>query len=103
MKFSRPTPKEIYFVVDVTTDISFPLAGDDDIKANIVQYGTNNFGIGDAVIQSRFFTAVNLTQGIIDIEIYLGFSASPTLTANLPILITEIADFDTSRVVVNVT
>lgn len=103
VNFTRPTDIDIYITVDVTTDANFPVSGSDDIKANVVSYGNSNFSISDDIIQSRFFTPVNLTPGIIDIEILIGTSPSPTSTANIPIALTELGVFDTSRVVVNVT
>lgn len=103
VNFTRPTDIDIYITVNVTTDANFPVSGEDDIKANVVAFGKSNFSISDDVIQSRFFTPVNLTPGITDIEIFIGTSASPTLTANLPIALTEISAYDTSRLVVNVT
>ncbi len=103
VNFTRPTDVDIFITVDVTTDADFPVSGSDDIKANVVAFGKANFSISDDVIQSRFFTPVNLTPGITDIEIFIGISASPTLTVNLPIALTEISAYDTSRLVVNVT
>ncbi|MEA3330596.1 MAG: baseplate J/gp47 family protein [Campylobacterota bacterium] len=103
VKFSRPVDKDIYFEIDITTDANFPLNGEDEIKANIVTFGNDNFNINDDVIQSRFFIPVNQTKGIIDIEIRLGFTTNPTGTANLPITSLEVSAYDTTRIVVNVT
>lgn len=101
VKFSRPTDVDIYFKVDVTTDASFPGTGSADIKAALVAYGEANFGIGEDVIRSEFYTPINETPGITSIDLRIGLAPSPSGTANPVIAIDEISAYDISQVEVN--
>lgn len=107
-KFSRPTPILIYFRIDITIDtdiISTPEAEAEaelEIQTNVVEYGVEVFGIGNDVIRTQFFTPVNLTEGILTAEIYIGLSSSPSGTSNIPIAFEELPSFDTTNVEVNI-
>lgn len=102
VKFTRPSEVDIYFKVDITTDADFPGTGSDDIKAAIVAYGEENFGIDDDVILSEFYTPINTIPGITSIDLFIGLAPSPAGTSNIVIAIDEISDYDISQVEVNI-
>ncbi len=96
IKFSRPTAKGIYFKVTVTTDSNYPGSGDGDIADNILEFGNSNYGIGEDVILSQFYTPINSVPGVVSIDLRIGFTASPTGTTNLTIAFDEISNYDLS-------
>jgi len=99
INFTRPAAVPIYFRVYITINTStFPGSGSDDIKDNMVEYGGDNFGIYDDVIKNAFLTPINLTPGITSIDIRLGLTPSPSLTANIPIAIDEYSSYDASQI-----
>jgi uncharacterized phage protein gp47/JayE len=103
--FSRPTARNVYITVELTIDAAlYPSDGDDQIKAAIIAQVEADVQIGDDVILSRVYPAVFSVAGVLDVTaIKAGFSASPSGTVNLSIGTREIADFDTSRIVVTTT
>ena len=103
MYFDRPVEKTIYITYDVTTDADFPADGADQIEAAAVAKG-DLLSIGDDVVYTAFFSPAYTVAGVVDVTaLKMGFSASPSGVANLTIGAREIAVFDTSYVVVNVT
>lgn len=108
VRFSRPDEIEIYIEIDITTDSTFPVAGDTTLKTQIVTYMEENFSIGDDVV---VFGTVSLASaigeeggvaGIIDYVIRIGTALNPTLDDNIAIAADEIATFDTSRIEVTI-
>lgn len=100
VKFSRPTEKDIYFDVVVTTDSNYPGSGDEDIKENILAFGQANSEIGDDVILSQFYTPVNEVPGVISIVIKISFTFPAIGTSNLTIAFDEIANYDLTFITV---
>lgn len=103
VKFSRPTPVPIYFIVNIITDATFPVGGATSVKQAIADYGDENFNVGDDVITTRFFCPINTVQGITDIEVFIGTAPNPNSDANIAISDTQISTFDTANITVNVT
>lgn len=99
--FSRPTEIDIYVIVNLTTNSSYPAAGDAAVKAAIVEYAANNFSIGDDVITVSFFGDIYDIAGITDIEVLIDTSPGPSSDANIVIGEDEIAAFDTANITVN--
>ena len=100
--FTRPTPKDVWLEYDIAVDAEYPVLGDDLVKQAVVEAAEQLFGQGDDVIVSKLSAPAFTIQGVRDvIVIRLGFSASPVGTSNLPIILREIAAFDTTRVVVS--
>jgi uncharacterized phage protein gp47/JayE len=107
VKFTRPTEKAVYFIIDVDTNTDpaegpvYPTDGDDQVKAALVAYG-NTLEVGDDVIAERFKAEAFTVDGVTDItDFKLGFAPTPTGTVNLSIDSRELATFDTSDVTVN--
>lgn len=91
--FNRPILVPIYFIISITTDSSYLVGSDVQIKQDIVSYGNNNFKLGDDVITSRFYTPINKTKGIISIDIKIGKTSSPTSGENISISSLEISQY----------
>ena len=106
ISFSRSTEIDIYLIVNITknTDISqgdvYPIDGDTQIENEILAY-TSTLNISDDVIVNKLYTPINKVSGVIGIEIFIGTSASPTTSTNIPIDVFEIAVFDSSRITIN--
>lgn len=98
INYSRPTEQDIYFKITISTDSSFPIDGVNDIKSAIVLFGSSNFGIGNDVLLSNFYTPINSISGITSIDLRIGLSASPTGTANLVMNVDQISKYDTTRI-----
>ncbi len=96
--FSRPTLVPIYFIITITTDSSYLVGSDVQIKDDIVSYGNSNFKLSDDVITSKFYTPINQTNGIISIDIKIGRVPSPTTSINIPITSLEVSRYIASNV-----
>lgn len=86
--FKRPDPVPIYITLNVTKDSDFPGNGNDSIRSALIQYFSDNQGIGDDVIYSRLYTPINQIPGFFVNSMFIGTSPSPTGTSNISI------DFD---------
>jgi uncharacterized phage protein gp47/JayE len=87
---------------DASEGALFPADGADQIKNKIIEF-TQNFLIGQDVIQNQFYTPINEVAGIIGIEVYLGTTPAPGGQTNISIANDEIAAFSSARITVNVT
>lgn len=103
VKFTRPGSANVYAIVDITTDpATWPSDGVAQIKAALVTHG-DNLGIGGDVIQSALYENVFAVSGVVDVtRIWIGVANPPTAPSNIVITSRQRADFDTSRIVVNV-
>ncbi len=75
VRFQRPVFVPLYVEIDLTTDSTYPSGGNDQIKANLVEYINNSQGIGGKVVYSRLFDAVNKTPGHEIVTLKIGTSA----------------------------
>lgn len=99
--FSRPTTIDTYYTIDLKTDDAYPVDGDDQIKAEIVNY-VEELIIDDDVIHSKMINVVHSScEGITDFELYIGTSASPTFKDNIVISKLEVASTDLDKIVIN--
>ena len=106
ISFSRPTPVTIYVEVTLTTFPEYPANGDDLIKQAIVDYANGDlvdnrsFGLADDVIYTRLYTPINSVPGheIDDLQISIASPADGVV--NIPISITQIADFQIANITV---
>ncbi|MCK4717092.1 MAG: hypothetical protein KAT70_00375, partial [Thermoplasmata archaeon] len=98
--FTRPTVVDIYLEVDV--DVGSDYAGDTALEEALVDYGDANLVEGSDVVLSKLVGEIFRTiLGVTDVtEIRVGITASPTATVNHVITAREIADLDTSRILV---
>ena len=103
IKFSRPTDKNVYVVVNLTTRAGWPTDGADRIKAALVAWSLAEQAIGEELIYSRLFSPINTVPGFAIDSLFIGTSAAPTGTTNIAVAFDEIARLDTARITVNVT
>lgn len=115
MRFTRPTPKNIYVAVTATLGSTFDATnGPARVKANLVSFALGTlldavgrqifagYKPGDTVVQSALYQAVFKEPGISDITaLLIGVAPSPVSSANITALIRELASFDTSRITFN--
>lgn len=105
VKFSRPTQKPVYIATTLTTDPAlFPTGGDVSVQEALVDYGEDNFSIGDDVIYTMLFCPIHSVRGILDIDLDISFTTPPPpgSTSNLPIAENEISQWDTTFIDVTV-
>ncbi len=98
IKFSRPTSKNVYVTFDLTTGPGY--IGDAAFKSAVVTALREAHSIGADVLHWTCQRVANLTGVLNVVSAKLGFSPSPTLSADLTITPREIAAFDTTRIVI---
>lgn len=115
--FSRPTTLAIYVTVNGTKDAStYPSAGDALIKQALVNYSLGllndsaghqifaGYKPGDTVNAWNLVQAVQTVSGVKKIaSIFIGVAPSPGSSADINTTIRQLAQFDTSRIVINIT
>jgi hypothetical protein len=101
VQFSRPTDLDIWLEVDLTVDTDlFPANGLAAAEEALVNEG-NSFGIGqDIIIIPKLVCALDEIPGILGVVVRIGTAPSPTLSANIPVAVDEVAVFDTARTTV---
>lgn len=102
VRFTRPTVLTVYLGVDVAVDPdTFPTDGSAQIKTALEVFGQANLGIGVAVILAKLYPAILGVSGVLDITaLRAGYAVSPVGTSNLAVGSRELAEIDTSRIVV---
>lgn len=109
IKLTRPTAINIFVQVDGTKGPNYPTDGDDQIKQAIVDYAAGQlvddrgFGVGDDVITSELYVPANIVDDVSISALQIGLSAGAVGTANIPIDLRELSDWDTTRIAVNIT
>lgn len=101
MAFSRPEELSIYVDVTLIKDPdTYPLDGDDQVKAAIVAYG-DSIAAGKDVVASRISAAVFGVTGVLDVtDIDIGTAPSPGAGTTIEVSLRQLALFDTSRITV---
>lgn len=104
IKWDYATTVNIYVDVDVSVIAAeFPSDGAAQIEAAIVAYG-DALLVGRDVVAQKIKSLVWAIPGVHDITDFdIGTSDPPSGEANVVISAAEVADFDTSRITVNVT
>lgn len=98
--FSYATEVELYVAATITTGPEYPADGDDQVAAALLAEG-EGLSPGDDVKVWKFVAALDSILGITDVSIAIEDTPAPTSTANVAIALTEIADFDSSRITVS--
>lgn len=106
LRFTRPTPREVWIAsaVNVATSRGWDaVAGEAEVVKAVLAAG-RAYLVGDDVSRFRLLSSQFSVPGLIDCTAFtLGFSSSPVGTDNLVIGKREIAAFDSSRVIVTPT
>lgn len=103
VRFSRPTDISVYITANLIIDTNFyPVDGDAQVEQAFLDYGENQKVGQDVVVYGSkpLICAIENIPGITDIELFIGKTVSPTLSDNIIIEPREIAQFDSSRIVV---
>jgi len=102
----RPNPVTVYVELTIDTaaesNFVFPGNGVDLIKAAVIDYASNNFGVGDDVIYSRLYTPINSVEGFQIDSLFIGTSPAPVGVANIPVAFNEISSFEAVNITVTV-
>lgn len=97
IKFSRPTDLDLYVIIQLSVDDTYPANGDVVAKQSVIDAG-NSLGIGkEVIVVPKLISVLAPIQGIQDATILIGTSPSPSSSANVPVGANEIAVFDTTR------
>lgn len=108
VKFSRATTKDIYVTLDIIKNANY--VGDDAVKDAVISYigGTKTdssqvlgLSFGQDVIYSKVVAAVASLEGIDDVTVKIGTTSNPTATSNITVESTEVAQTDSTKVVIN--
>lgn len=104
ISFSRPNVEDIWVRLDVTVDAeTFPVDGEDQLIAAVVD-DEANYPIGKDVVASRVSSRAFQVAGVLNVTIaYIGLSNPPVASTTLEMGPADKADFDTSRVTINIT
>lgn len=104
IKFSRPTTVDIYATLNILVDASkFPADGVALIKQQIVTWG-DALACGHNAVASAIAAQAFKISGVLDVtSCLIGTAPSPTLSTTIAIALRELAAFDSSRIIVNVT
>ena len=95
--FSRPVVRNVWLTYDLDTSAQY--AGDAAFQSAVAEALRNAHASGDDVLRA-VCERIGWVTGVTNIlSVKLGFSAAPTLSADLSIAVREIAAFDSTRIV----
>lgn len=98
--FSRPTEKAIKIEVTLTTDSDYPVDGDDQVAAALVE-AIGDLDVGDDVILTTLYSSIYSVAGVVDVTLLrIAFTADGFGTSNLTIGTRELATLDSGEVTV---
>lgn len=89
IKFSRPTPIQLYINLGLTTDQNFPENGEDLIRQALIDY-IDTLTIGQPIVYSRLYTPINSVPGHQVNLFTIGTAPSPDGTSNITIGFDEV-------------
>ena len=104
IKFSRPTYKDNYIIVNLTRNKEYgeyPGDGDEQITQNLLDYYTEFQKLSIDVSHSRLITPVNMVQGHTIDSLYLGLAPSPSTEDDISIALNEKAITEDVKIIVN--
>lgn len=100
VNFTRGDDVPIYFRVEVDVTSDYPATGDQDIKDAIAAFG-QTLGAGDDVISEKVQSIVFSVEGVFDLTLFrLDTTSPPSGTTNISITVRQIADIQTTNIVV---
>lgn len=100
IKFSRATPINIYFDMDLDTNGDYPLNGNEQVTEMLINY-ISSVGVGENVIYNKIIDIIFNIEGINDIiRLKIGKVPSPTSEDNIEIQSREVAETKSSNVVI---
>ncbi len=106
MAWTRPAVILVFLEIDVDVDgqVFDATLGPPAIEAALIAFQEANLDSGDDVILTALHPSIFGIAGVEDVTaIRIGIAPSPTSTVNLVIAVRDLADFDTSRILVTTT
>jgi hypothetical protein len=98
LNFDRASQVDIYCIVYLTKDSTYPADGDAQVVTKVVDFADANYKIDHDVIVSALIPSVFEVQGVTDVTyIAVGLAPSPIFNSNIGILYNQIALFDSTR------
>lgn len=104
--FTRPSRVTVYGEVTIKKRVGYPANGDAQIKDNMVAYANGTlvanrgFFVGDSVVYTEFYTAVNETPAQEIVSVKIGRNPGALAEANIPISIREYSYFTPANIAV---
>jgi uncharacterized phage protein gp47/JayE len=98
--WDRPVERDVYITLVITKTAAFPSNGIAQVIEKLLAYGASLQVGDDVIVNPSMIVAFGTVPGIVGIDLKVGFSPSPSSSANLVIAINELASFDSSRMVV---
>lgn len=103
--YSAPSEIDVYVIANLTID---PLTwaadtGPDAIKADLIAFGDAALINGWDVVAAQLSAQCFKEAGVLDVEILIDTSPTPTTSTTIPITARQFAKLDTSRIAVNTT
>lgn len=103
ISFSRPVIRPVYIIANVTANaLEWPADGEAQVKAAIVAWGDVQKA-GKDVVSNAIGAQAFKVAGVLDVVALISLSNPPGATTTIPIGLRDLASYDTSRIVVNVT
>ena len=102
IKFSRPTIVPIYITLHATVDAStYPVDGDAQIAAALLAFASADWTNGVPVRSSPLGAQAFKISGVLDVPLpFIGTAPSPGSSAEIPITLRQIAQADSSRILI---
>lgn len=99
ISFSRPDEIDIYVQINLVVDAEkYPSGSDAIVKQAVVDYGDATYYAGKNVVASALeAVCFSAAPGILEAEVLIKTSATPTARTTIAIGTRQIADLDTSR------
>jgi uncharacterized phage protein gp47/JayE len=107
VRFSRPTQKDIWIIVELTKDAAtYPVDGDAQVKQALLDFAngdlpslSSGYKVGDDVVTAKLYAAIyTQVSGIVDVtKLWIGLVNPPTGAANVVIGSRELAKFSLAR------
>lgn len=101
VRWSRPTLIAIYLSLDISRDFSFPSNGAQQIVNAILAFGQGLKISQSVIVYPQLVCALDEILGITNVAVRIGTGPNPTLNNNVIIQTAQIANFDSSRITVN--
>jgi uncharacterized phage protein gp47/JayE len=98
VNFQRPTIQPIYVSIDIATLPDWDASYEATIKQEIVKYATDEFSVGDDIIQSKLYVPIASIPGQSTREIRIGLATDNMGTDDIPIGAFQIGEFAVDRI-----
>ncbi|MCT6926176.1 baseplate J/gp47 family protein [Metasolibacillus sp.] len=111
MRFTRATEVTLYAKVNISTNTSFEIDGQDKVKNALVQYvgGTDTntqlyagLNMGEKVVMAKGMFAILQVPGVTDVELKLSTDGMNFIEENITVAINEVAQIDAANIEVTI-